>query len=88
MSYTRTPEHRARQAERIKQWKPWEKSTGPRTEEGKARAAMRGYKGALRPKMRQECKRLTAEAMAQLAMRKAREQARWELYRALMLGGE
>ena len=31
-----TPERRARQAERIRQWKPWEKSTGPRTEAGKA----------------------------------------------------
>ena len=31
-----TPDRRARQAERIRQWKPWEKSTGPRTEAGKA----------------------------------------------------
>ena len=31
-----TPERRARQAERIRQTKPWEKSTGPRTIEGKA----------------------------------------------------
>ena len=31
-----TPERRAQQAVRIRQWKPWEKSTGPRTEEGKA----------------------------------------------------
>src|SRR3954451_21000362 len=32
-----TPERRARQAEAIQQWKPWEKSTGPRTTRGKAR---------------------------------------------------
>lgn len=31
-----TPERRARQAEIIRQTKPWEKSTGPKTEEGKA----------------------------------------------------
>lgn len=31
-----TQERRDKQAERIRQSKPWEKSTGPRTEEGKA----------------------------------------------------
>jgi len=36
MSYERTPEHRRRQAERIREWRPWEQSTGPRTPEGKA----------------------------------------------------
>ncbi len=35
MSYIRTEEHRLRQAERIKQWRPWERSTGPKTPEGK-----------------------------------------------------
>jgi len=40
-----TPERRARQAEMIRTWKPWEKSTGPRTDEGKARTAHNGFKG-------------------------------------------
>jgi hypothetical protein len=31
-----TPERRAHQAALIRAWKPWEKSTGPKTEEGKA----------------------------------------------------
>jgi hypothetical protein len=31
-----TPERRARHAEKIRQWKPWERSTGPRTAAGKA----------------------------------------------------
>lgn len=31
-----TPERKARQAPLIHQWKPWEKSTGPKTDEGKA----------------------------------------------------
>jgi hypothetical protein len=31
-----TPERRARQAALIRTWKPWEKSTGPKTEGGKA----------------------------------------------------
>lgn len=34
-----TPERRARQAELIRTWRPWEQSTGPRSEAGKARAA-------------------------------------------------
>ena len=40
-----TPERRARQAELIRQWRPWEKSTGPKTPEGKARVARNAYKG-------------------------------------------
>jgi len=30
-----TPERRARQAQQIKNWKPWEKATGPQTPTGK-----------------------------------------------------
>lgn len=33
-----TPERRARQAEQILTWRPWERSTGPRTAAGKARS--------------------------------------------------
>ncbi|WP_079668503.1 hypothetical protein [Thiomonas arsenitoxydans] len=34
-----TDEARAKQAEAIRRWKPWERSTGPRTAAGKARAS-------------------------------------------------
>lgn len=34
-----TPERRARQAAMIRQWQPWRMSTGPTSDEGKARAA-------------------------------------------------
>ncbi len=34
-----TPERRARQAALIRAWKPWERSTGPRTTDGKARSS-------------------------------------------------
>lgn len=34
-----TPERRAKQAERCREGKPWERSTGPRTKEGKDRSA-------------------------------------------------
>ena len=60
MSYIRTPEHRALRAELIRRWKPWEKSTGPKTAEGKARSAMRGYKGGQREMLR-ELRRLMEE---------------------------
>jgi hypothetical protein len=53
MSYVRTPEHRALRAELIRRWKPWENSTGPKTEEGKKKSAMRGFKGATRPLIRE-----------------------------------
>ena len=53
MSYLRTPEHRTRQSEAIRRWKPWAHSTGPKTEFGKRRSAMRGYKGEVRPKLRE-----------------------------------
>jgi hypothetical protein len=48
MSYYRTPEHRKLRAELIKRWRPWEKSTGPKSDEGKARSAQRGFKGGER----------------------------------------
>ena len=39
-----TPERRAQQAERIRLWQPWRRSTGPRTERGKARVAINPLK--------------------------------------------
>jgi hypothetical protein len=47
-----TAEQRARQAVAIRQWRPWEKSTGPKSSEGKARSAMRGFKGGQREQLR------------------------------------
>ena len=35
-----TPEQRARQAESIRRWQPWLKSTGPRTPDGRAKRSM------------------------------------------------
>ena len=48
-----TPERRARQAELIRSWRPWETSTGPRTDEGKSRAARNGFKGGRWAEMRE-----------------------------------
>lgn len=47
-----TPERRAKQAERIRQWRPWEQSTGPKTAEGKSRASRNADKGGTRVVLR------------------------------------
>ena len=46
-------ERRRKQAEMIRQWKPWEKSTGPRTAEGKARASRNACKGSVRLQLKE-----------------------------------
>jgi hypothetical protein len=43
-----TPERRARQAAAIRRWRPWDQSTGPTTDAGKARVARNAYKGGHR----------------------------------------
>jgi hypothetical protein len=59
-----TEERRARQAEIIRQTKPWEKSTGPRTEEGKAISSRNAYDGDVINEVRQRLKSLRKEALA------------------------
>lgn len=48
-----TSERRARQAEAIQRWKPWTRSTGPRTEGGKERTRMNAYRGSTREMLRE-----------------------------------
>ena len=60
-----TSERKARQAALIRNWRPWEQSTGPQTEQGKARAARNAYKGGIRPQLR-ELGRLLNEQRAAL----------------------
>ena len=48
-----TPERRARQAELIRKWRPWKKSTGPKTEAGKAAVSQNAYKGGTWRMLRQ-----------------------------------
>jgi hypothetical protein len=47
-----TQERKARQASLIQRWKPWERSTGPRTTEGKTRISRNAYKGSPRSMLR------------------------------------
>ncbi len=53
MSNGWTPERRARQAEAIRRWQPWARSTGPTTDAGKARTRLNAYKGGTRPMLRE-----------------------------------
>jgi hypothetical protein len=39
-----TPERRAKQRAAIHRWRPWEKSTGPKTKDGKRTAARNALK--------------------------------------------
>ena len=48
-----TPERRAKQAELIRNWQPWTKSTGAKTEQGKAVVSMNACKGYRRVKSRE-----------------------------------
>ena len=53
MSYYRTPEHRRLRAELIRRWRPWEHSTGPKTQEGKAKVSRNAFKGGTRAMLRE-----------------------------------
>ena len=55
------PEIRARQSELIRRWRPWERSTGPRTPEGKARASQNAYKGRVRQLLQELARTLRAQ---------------------------
>ena len=56
-----TPERRAKQAELIRQWKPWEKSTGPRSSAGKSLVGRNAWKGGHRVMLRELAKLVNDE---------------------------
>ena len=56
-----TPERRARQADLIQRWKPWERSTGPKSAAGKARSKRNGWKGNPRGVLRELARALRAQ---------------------------
>lgn len=59
-----TPERRARQSQAIQRWKPWAKSTGPKSVEGKAKVGRNGYRGGERQMLRELRKALREQAEA------------------------
>ena len=60
-----TQERRARQAEQILMWRPWERSTGPRTAAGKARSSRNADKPESFNRRVRELKKEVAALMAQ-----------------------
>ena len=48
-----TDEARRRQSELIRNWRPWERSTGPTSQEGKAIASKNRYRGNVRQTLRE-----------------------------------
>jgi len=48
-----TLDRRKRQGAAIQRWKPWVRSTGPRTLDGRAKVARNAHRGALRPLLRE-----------------------------------
>ena len=53
-------ERRKQQSEAIKRWKPWSRSTGPKSRDGKATVSGNAWAGGDRPKLRQAIKELKA----------------------------
>jgi hypothetical protein len=64
MASSWTPKRRVRQTELIRQWRPWAKSTGPRTNEGKAKASRNAYKGGHWLMLRELSRMVNAEVKA------------------------
>lgn len=68
MAHGWTDERRARQAALIRNWRPWEHSTGPRTEAGKAVASQNVLIGEQRRRAAlAEARRELADAVAKVA---------------------
>lgn len=57
-----TEERRARQAQAIKRWRPWARSTGPRTKAGRAKSSRNAWKGGVRRTLRELARLLRRQA--------------------------
>ncbi len=55
-----TAERRAKQSEAIRRWRPWEQSTGPQSDDGRASASRNADKGGRREALRAEVRELRA----------------------------
>lgn len=58
-----TDEQRDRLREAIQYYKPWEKSTGPKSAEGKAAVSQNADQGKLRPQLRALSRTLRASGL-------------------------
>jgi hypothetical protein len=62
LSYVRTAAHRRLRSQLIRRWRPWEYSTGPRTEQGKGKSSRNAWKGGVRAALRRLSKLLKLQA--------------------------
>ncbi|MGO4336026.1 hypothetical protein AB4037_14050 [Labrys sp. KB_33_2] len=53
-----TDARRARMSAMIREWKPWTRSTGPKTLAGKAKVSKNGYRGGFREVVRDAAREL------------------------------
>jgi hypothetical protein len=58
---TWTPERRAKQSAHIHQWRPWAKSTGAKTPQGKAVVSRNAFKGGHRNQFRELARLINVE---------------------------
>ena len=56
-----TLERKVKQSVVIQNWKPWQKSTGPKTVGGKTRVSRNAFKGGHRPNIRAAIRLLNLE---------------------------
>ena len=83
MAYVRTLAHRSKQAEAVRRWKPWERSTGPTTPEGKARSAANGDHGSRCPPEIQAQRKKIAALEAELERLKRKDRSGRDVQREL-----
>ncbi len=55
----------------IQTWQPWNKSTGPRTVQGRGKAAQNAFKGGIRSQLRLIAKALRKQRISQHELSKA-----------------
>jgi len=67
-----TLKRRLKQSQGIQRWRPWERSTGPRTQEGKARSSRNRDKGDARGMLR-AIRNVLRECDAKLIVAEGRE---------------
>ena len=48
-----TVEQRKQQSLKIRQWQPWQHSTGSKTDEGKAKASLNAFKGGFKNQIKE-----------------------------------
>jgi len=62
-----TPERKAKQRAAIHRWRPWEKSTGPKSEAGKGGVAQNARKHGLRSREAQHEAKVLRQILAALS---------------------